>query len=196
MQAKTLNEQELMHVVSAASQGRWGTRNRALLLITHYTGMRVCEVASLRIHHVLNVQGEILNEIQLKSAETKGPKSRVVVVPERMRKELGSYLRKQFGFKSLSGVAYEFGQKPLFYTSKNHAFIPNVLTQTFGELYRRAGIQGATAYSGRRTWLTTLCARGANIRVLQSLAGHSSLAVTQRYIDVNDNLRRAVAEMI
>jgi len=57
MQAKTLNEQELMHVVSAASQGRWGTRNRALLLITHYTGMRVCEVASLRIHHVLNVQG-------------------------------------------------------------------------------------------------------------------------------------------
>jgi integrase/recombinase XerD len=197
MQAKTLTPQELNHAISSAAQcTRWGLRNRMLLLITHWSGMRVCEVANLRISHVLDVRGDIVNEVQLNASQTKGSHSRVVVLPQRLQAELRAYIKKQFGLKSLAGVAYEFGHKPLFYTQKRNAFTPNTLTQTFAAIYREAGIKGATSHSGRRTWLTQLAAKGANVRVLQSLAGHRSLAVTQRYIEVNDNLRRTVAEMI
>ena len=197
MQAKTLTPQELNQALSSAAQcTRWGLRNRMLLLITHWSGMRVCEVASLRVADVLDVRGEIVNEIQLQATQTKGSHCRVVVLPQRLQTELRNYIKKQFGFKSLTGVAYEFGHKPLFYTQKRNAFTPNTLTQTFAAIYRDAGIKGATSHSGRRTWLTQLAAKGANVRVLQSLAGHRSLAVTQRYIEVNDHLRRTVAEMI
>lgn len=197
MPARTLSPQELNHALSSAAQcPRWGLRNRALLLITHWSGMRVCEVASLRLADVLDVRGEVLNEVQLTASQTKGSHSRVVVFPQRLQTELRNYIRKQFGLKTLSGVAYEFGHKPLFYTQKRNAFTPNTLTQTFAAIYQEAGIKGATSHSGRRTWLTQLAAKGANVRVLQSLAGHRSLAVTQRYIDVNDQLRRTVAEMI
>lgn len=197
MQAKTLTQQELNQAISTAAQcQRWGLRNRMLLLITHWSGMRVCEVASLRIGDVLDVRGEVLNEVQLTAAQTKGAHSRVVVLPQRLQTELRNYIRKQFGIKSLAGFAYEFGHQPLFYTNKRNAFTPNTLTQTFAAIYRAAGIKGATSHSGRRTWLTQLAAKGANVRVLQSLAGHRSLAVTQRYIEVNDHLRRTVAEMI
>jgi integrase/recombinase XerD len=34
------------------------------------------------------------------------------------------------------------------------------------------------------------------VRVLASLAGHKSIATTQRYIDVNDELKRSAVEMI
>ena len=197
MQAKTLTPQELNQVLSTASQcNRWGLRNRMLLLITHWSGMRVCEVASLRISDVLDVRGDVMNEVQLNASQTKGSHCRVVVFPQRLQTELRAYIKKQFGFRSLVGVAYEFGHKPLFYTQKRNAFSPNTLTQTFAAIYREAGIKGATSHTGRRTWLTQLAAKGANVRVLQSLAGHRSLAVTQRYIEVNDNLRRTVAEMI
>jgi integrase/recombinase XerD len=40
--------------------------------------------------------------------------------------------------------------------------------------------------SGRRTFITRLANKGVGVRVLAALAGHSSIAVTQRYIDVND----------
>lgn len=197
MQAKTLSTQEFNHAISTAAQcPRWGLRNRMLLLITHWSGMRVCEVASLRISDVLDVRGNILNEVQLHATQTKSSHARTVVFPQRLQNELRNYLKRQFGFRSLAGVAYEFGHKPLFFTQKRNAFTPNTLTQTFTAIYKAAGIKGATSHTGRRTWLTQLAAKGANVRVLQSLAGHRSLAVTQRYIEVNDNLRRAVAEMI
>lgn len=197
MPAKTLSPQELNHALSTATQSpRWSARNRALLCITHWSGMRVCEVASLRIADVLDVRGEVLNEVQLTAAQTKGSRSRVVVLPQRLQTELRNYIKKQFGIKSLAGFAYEYGHQPLFYTHKRNAFTPNTLTQTFAAIYRAAGIKGASSHSGRRTWLTQLAAKGANVVILASLAGHRSISVTQRYIDINDQLRRTVAEMI
>jgi len=34
------------------------------------------------------------------------------------------------------------------------------------------------------------------VRILASLAGHKSIAVTQKYIDVNDDMKRAAVELI
>mgnify|MGYP003344424530 CR=1 FL=1 len=40
--------------------------------------------------------------------------------------------------------------------------------------------------SDLRTFITSLANKGISVRVLASLAGHSSIAITQAYIDVND----------
>ena len=63
-------------------------------------------------------------------------------------------------------------------------------------LYDAAGLDRATSHSGRRTFITTLAHKGINVRVLAALAGHSSIAVTQRYIDLNENVMRAAVEMV
>jgi integrase/recombinase XerD len=41
-----------------------------------------------------------------------------------------------------------------------------------------------------------LANKGVSVRVLQALAGHKSLAVTQRYIEVNPGIMRRAVEMI
>ena len=43
--------------------------------------------------------------------------------------------------------------------------------------------------------ITSLAAKGIGVRVLQTLAGHSSISTTQRYIDVNDEQLRAAVEL-
>jgi integrase/recombinase XerD len=48
----------------------------------------------------------------------------------------------------------------------------------------------------RRSFITNLAAKGIGVRVLASLAGHRSIAVTQRYIDVHDDMKRNAVEMI
>ena len=47
----------------------------------------------------------------------------------------------------------------------------------------------------RRSFITNLATKGIGVRVLASLAGHRSIAVTQKYIDVNDDMMRNAVEL-
>ncbi len=49
---------------------------------------------------------------------------------------------------------------------------------------------------GRRTFITRLADKGIGVRVLVALAGHSSIAVTQLYIDVNDQQLANAVELL
>ncbi|NDB70400.1 MAG: site-specific integrase [Methylocystaceae bacterium] len=85
---------------------------------------------------------------------------------------------------------------PLFLTQKRTGFTANSMCHLFIDIYKSAGIDGASSHSGRRSLLTALASKGVSVRVLQEVAGHSSIAVTQRYIDVNDHQMRAAIEMV
>ncbi len=51
-------------------------------------------------------------------------------------------------------------------------FSANTLCQLFGELYRRAGIDGASSHSGRRGFITKFAHSGISAKVIVELAGH------------------------
>jgi integrase/recombinase XerD len=70
------------------------------------------------------------------------------------------------------------------------------MCQKFFEIYHGAGIEGASSHSGRRGFITNLAQRGISVRVLQELANHKSLSVTQRYIDVNPAMLRQAVEVL
>ena len=186
-QARTLKEKELKQLLSHITLYRHALRNRCALLMTHWAGMRVGEVAALRYADVQAADGSIVAEIRLSADQTKGDRARVVYVPEKLRKELLNYVRTY----PQSDVT-----KPLFYTQKRDGFTANTLTQHFFHLYRRAGLQGASSHTGRRTFITALANKGVGIRVLQALAGHRDIRTTSIYIDVNDAMQRAAVELV
>jgi integrase/recombinase XerD len=68
------------------------------------------------------------------------------------------------------------------------------MCQLFLAVFADCGLSGATSHTPRRTFITQLANKGVSVHVLAELAGHSSsIAVTQRYIDVNDaQMARAV----
>jgi integrase/recombinase XerD len=188
-QAKTLNQQELRKVLDYISTRKHAARNRALLMTTFLSGMRVGEVSSLRFKDVVDVDGNIRNEIRLTPEMTKGEFARVVFVNERLRKELQQYIR-----------LYNPQDKTMkfFYSQKRHSdgFNANTLTQHFHFLYKRAGVDGASSHSGRRSFITNLASKGVSVRVLMSLAGHRSISTTQAYIDINDDMLRSAVELV
>lgn len=188
-QAKTLTAQELRRVLDYVATRPHAARNRAMLLMTHWSGMRVGEVAALRISDVLDADGKVRNEIRLDAEQTKGSHSRVVFVPEKLQKELAKYVARYHPANN--------AQK-LFYTQKRMCagFTANTLAQHFHHLYRRVGIDGASSHSGRRSFITNLASKGVGVRVLMSLAGHRNIGTTQVYIDCNDNQKRAAVELV
>ena len=188
-QAKTLNQQELRKVLDYISTRKHSARNRALLMTTFLSGMRVGEVSSLRFKDVVGIDGNIRNEIRLTPEMTKGEFARVVFVNERLRKELQQYIR-----------IYNPQDKTMkfFYSQKRNSdgFNANTLTQHFHFLYKRAGVDGASSHSGRRSFITNLASKGVSVRVLMSLAGHRSISTTQAYIDINDDMLRSAVELV
>ena len=187
-QAKTLNQEEIDQVLRyIATKQRYSARNKTMLLTSIYSGMRVGEIASLRICDVQNEDGTIKGEIRLSSHQTKGNTGRVVFLNDKLRTELATYLRV---YKTKERI------QPLFYTEKRSGFTANTLTQWFFWLYKKSGISSASSHSGRRTFITNLANKGVGVRVLASLAGHKSINTTQIYIETNDEIKRNAVELI
>ena len=187
-QAKTLTPTELRRVLDYVATRKHAARNRAMLLTTHLAGMRVGEVAALRVNDVLDADGKVRSEIRLDAEQTKGNFARVVFVGEKLQKELTKYLALY------RPVNHE---QKLFYTQKRmrEGFNANTLAQHFHHLYRAVGIEGASSHSGRRSFITNLASKGVGVRVLMSLAGHRNISTTQAYIDVNDDMKRKAVEL-
>lgn len=186
-QARILSSTELRRVLDYVATRKHSARNRAMLLLTHYAGMRVGEVASLRICDVLNDSGTIKEEIRLKADQTKGKYPRTVYLNARSQKELTQYIK----ILKIRDV-----QKPLFYTQKRDGFSANTMTQYFHFLYRKSGIEGASSHSGRRSFLTGLANKGTAIHILKSLAGHRNISTTAAYLYSSPTQLKAAVELI
>lgn len=188
-QAKVLTEPEVKRVLAViASQDHHSDRNRMAFMMSLLAGMRACEIASLTVGDVIDVVGKPKSEIRLAATMTKGSKGRVVVVNDRLQKEVARFV-------ATTGAVDP--AKPLLASQKSGKhFSANTLVQLLGRIYELAGIDGGSSHSGRRTFITTLASKGVGARVLQHLAGHSSLATTQRYIDVNQNQLHEAANLM
>jgi len=113
-QARVLTERELRKILNFCSTQPHAARNRAMLLCTHQAGMRVGEVASLRICDVLGADGTVLEEIALSASQTKGNHSRTVLVPRKLRDEITTYLQQRFGIANLlAGVRIFYSARTL-----------------------------------------------------------------------------------
>jgi integrase/recombinase XerD len=197
-QAKVLNEREIKKCLLYISARRHASRNRCMFLLTHQSGMRVGEVAALRICDVLGTDAQIKEEVRLSADQTKGDRSRVVYLPTKTQQEIRDYLLTRFKVRDLKPITMTDTGRALFSTQKNanRGFTANTLAQYFHYLYKEVSIEGASSHSGRRGFITNLANKGVSVRVLQELAGHRSLAVTQRYIEVNHQLMRNAVELL
>jgi len=196
-QARTINDKELNLLLLYISTRKYAARDRAIVLLTYWGGMRIGEVAALNVKDVLNIDGTVKNEINLTAEQTKGRFARTVVLADKLRKELKDYLLSRFSEKELTAISYSsLYNKPLFITQKSEGFSANTLTYTMTMLYKHSGLYGCSSHSGRRTFITKLSSKSVPLKVLMEMVGHRNLQTTQRYIDVTADMKRAAVELV
>ena len=192
-QAKVLDAAELLRVEKCLSATRTELRDRAMFCLQYASGMRAGELAALDVGDVLH-RGAIRREFRLGTEDTKYCRSRTIYVENgKAIAAVLAYLRARKSDFSVDGT------EPLFVGLRRNRrdgtfrLSANTVGQTFARLYERAGIVGASSHSGRRWFMTELARCGVHPRIIQQRAGHSSLATTQRYIEVTpDQERQAV----
>ena len=188
-QAKILSAAELRRVLNYVATRHHAPRNRLLVLMSHYAGLRAKELCALRYCDVLTSVGQIKSEIHLSPEQTKGRYGRTVYVCKKLQHEITQYTAAVPG-KLPDAVLFP-NQK-----SRTRGFTPNTMAQFFGQLYRNVGIDGASSHSGRRGFLTGLANKSVDIHVLKALAGHRSIQVTARYLYANPDQLRAAVDLL
>lgn len=187
--AKSLTPAELDRVLQYTATQPYAQRNRAMLMMTVAAGLRVSEVAGLTLGDVLDCTGSVRGEVYLAAHRVKHAHARTIFINTKLQQELADYIATRTN---------KSPELPLFPTHRGPRchFSPNTLAQHFFWVYRNAGVCGASSHSGRKTFLTSLASQGVSVFVLAALAGHKSISTTQRYITVNDEVKRRAVELV
>jgi Phage integrase family len=88
----------------------------------------------------------------------------------------------------------------IIHSERDLGMSPGAVQVWFHRLYNeKLGLDGASSHSGRRTFVTrcakNIVAAGGSLRDGQELAGHASLATTQRYIQGDTAAKRRVVDL-
>lgn len=154
-------------------------RDKALLELLYATGARVSEIVDLNVDDVLDAEA-----IRLRG---KGNKQRIVPVGSYARAALDAYLtrvRPEFSRRGRATPALFLGVRGARLSRQSIWLIIKAAAETAG---LTAHISPHTL---RHSFATHLLQGGADVRVVQELLGHASVATTQLYTQVTaDTLR-------
>ena len=191
--APVLTQSNFKQVIATARTHEQAERNVALLFISYSLGLRAKEMSQLLVRDVLTPDWKVKDEVLLTRAATKGKKQRLVYLTHKeARKALVAYIEQR---KQGDAIPLH-PDSPLFKSRKGGAFSPNTMQMLFKRMYRWTGLDQASSHSGRRTFATSLIERGVDIKAVSSLMGHSSVAMSARYVNDNPMRLRRICEEV
>lgn len=164
---KVLGEEELGKLFKALVN----IKHKAMLFTAYSAGLRVSEVAALKIKDIDSGRMQILIE------QAKGKKDRYVTLSPVLLDILRSYITN-------------YKPKPLIYLFESEQTGTAYPTRTIQRIFQlakgKAGIRKEVGiHSLRHSFATHLLEKGTDIRYIKDLLGHFDIRTTERYLHVS-----------
>jgi integrase/recombinase XerC len=183
-QARTLprimTEEEMNDFLDRIAQGAATgdpalIRDRAILELLYASGLRVSELVGLDLRHVNFGDGMVL-------VRGKGNKERIVPFGSKAREAMQAYLpvREKVLQETKTHLA------ALFLNTRGGRLTARSVDRLLKKYVRRLGPNvKVSPHSLRHAFASHLLAEGADLRAIQEMLGHKSLATTQKYTQVS-----------
>jgi integrase/recombinase XerC len=166
-----LEESEVATLLDLPGDGIVAVRGRALLELLYATGLRCAELVSLDL-------GEVDFEARMVRVVGKGRKERVVPFGGRAREAVTAWLPLRRALSPESDA--------LFLNQRGGRLTDRSVRTLIAHRIRQVAItRKVSPHTLRHSFATHLLERGADLRTIQELLGHTSLSTTQRYTHVN-----------
>lgn len=165
-----LSEREMADLLAAPpSDDDLGTRDRAILEMFYATGIRVSELVGLGLD-------DVSLEERMIRVRGKGRKERLVPFGRKAAESLEAYLRVR------PALPLRLGETAVFLNYQGSRLTARSVQRLVAKYFKRAALRTKTSpHALRHSFATHLLSRGADLRVIQELLGHESLATTQKY---------------
>lgn len=145
-----------------------GARDAAVLKVLYASGLRVSEVCGLNVHDV----GD-----QTLLVHGKGNKQRIVPIAQMAISAIDHYLTT---FRSATA------EESLFLSSKGKRLNRTFIWKKVKDYAQKAGIlKTISPHTLRHSFATHLLENGADLRIIQEMLGHASIATTDRYTHIS-----------
>ncbi len=162
-----------------------GHRNKAVIETLFSCGLRVSELVNLKLSN-------LFFDEQFIKVEGKGSKQRLVPISEKAIHELRLYFKS----RNTLSIPLEY-QDYVFVSYRRKKPLTRVMVfLMIKELVAKAGIQKTVSpHTFRHSFATSLLEGGANLRAIQAMLGHESIATTQIYTHIDtSHLREEILE--
>jgi integrase/recombinase XerD len=181
----TLEPADIERLATAAATGPWPRRDRAWVELLYATGARVSEITTLKMHQLRVGEGSIL-------LHGKGNKERWLPLTRIAVSAINDYLEAER--PALTGQ-HDPPPDVVFLSRSGKPLTRDFL---FRRLKRAARLAGLNALPSphvlRHSFATHLLENGADLRAVQELLGHASVATTQIYTHVDRKRLRSAHE--
>lgn len=179
-----LTKDAIQKVLAAPIPGhRTGIRDRALLSVLYGCGLRISEGVGLTLDDIDMDRGTLIIR------RGKGGKSRGLPMPVGTLEKLRAYLEVRDEFRPADG------ERALWLARAGHPLQVDRARQLIDWAFEAAGVSGHP-HTLRHTFATHHLWAGANLREVQDMLGHVSIASTQLYTHVApEHLRAAQARI-
>jgi integrase/recombinase XerC len=149
-------------------------RDRAMMELLYATGIRVSELVGINLEDV-NFSERLIR------IRGKGKKERLVPFGRVAEESLRSYLR----LRSLINKG-KVEPKPVFLNYLGKKLSSRSVERTVDKYIRHSALRRKISpHSLRHSFASHLLSRGADLRIIQELLGHESLATTQKYTHID-----------
>jgi integrase/recombinase XerC len=151
-------------------------RDRAILELLYASGLRVSELTGLDLRSVNFGDGMLL-------VRGKGRKERIVPFGSKAKQALNDYLPVR---EKLMRDAKKSGQTALFLNTHGDRLTTRSVDRLLKKYVRSFGpAVRVSPHSMRHAFASHLLTEGADLRAIQEMLGHRSLATTQKYTQVS-----------
>lgn len=166
------------------SEGVLGARDRAILELLYASGLRVGELVGLDWRD-LDLSARVVRVLG------KGGKERMVPFGREAERALRAWLGEWEAVRAgatgaVGGAGGRDGREPVFLNHRGGRLTDRSVRRVVDRAVERAAVAaGVHPHTLRHTFATHLLEGGADLRAIQELLGHASLATTQRYTHVD-----------
>ncbi len=166
-----LSEEEMQEFLDLPQTGKpLDMRDKAILELLYATGIRVSELVGINLEDVKFTE-------RLIRIRGKGKKERLVPFGRMAEQSLRSYLR----LRPLINKG-NVEEPRLFLNYRGRKLSSRSVERTVDKYIRHSAVRRKISpHSLRHSFASHLLSRGADLRVIQELLGHESLATTQKY---------------
>lgn len=178
---EVLTVEEIDTIISTVDMSKKeGQRNRAILETLYSCGLRVSELCNLKLSELYFDEGFI-------KVEGKGSKQRLVPISPRAIKEIKYWLLD----RNLGKIKKGF-ENYVFLARWGNSISRIMVFHLIKELAEKAGItKNISPHTFRHSFATHLLEGGANLRAIQCMLGHESIATTEIYTHIDRNMLRS-----
>lgn len=156
-----------------------GQRNRAILETLYSCGLRVSELCALKLSDLYFEEGFI-------KVTGKGNKQRLVPISPRAIKEIRYWLNDRNHWRIKPGF-----EDYVFLARWGNGISRIMIFHLIKELAETAGItKNISPHTFRHSFATHLLEGGANLRAIQCMLGHESIATTEIYTHIDRHMLR------